>query len=362
MKLTDDCLNLPRRAGSVLQGLKPQVLRARYGTTKVVPFQNGAAPMGLEIDATFNPTLKRGANNRCAYGASGTTKVVPFQNGAAPMGLEIDATFNPTLKRGANNRCAYGASGTTKVVPFQNGAAPTGLEIDATFNPTLKRGANNHCAYGASGTTKVVPFQNGAVPTGLEVDATFNPTLKRGANNRCAYGASGTTKAMPFRGIIYLVRSILAYLTSWILAGAVLALLAAAAAAPAAWGEARSFSLSTSRTFAPGESVKIQLFARNVPELEFRVYKVRDAEKFFAGLKDLHSFGVKSHSPSSRSTSETLLERLARLQGASVVADAASFSAANLPTRRGTTSASSRASWENAARWWGRRSLRRFRC
>jgi hypothetical protein len=35
----------------------------------------------------------------------------------------------------------------------------------------------------------------------------------------------------------------------------------------------RSFSLSTARTFAPGESVKIQLLARNVPELEFRVYK-----------------------------------------------------------------------------------------
>ena len=56
----------------------------------------------------------------------------------------------------------------------------------------------------------------------------------------------------------------------------------------------RSFSLSTSRTFAPGESVKIQLYARNVPALEFRVYKVRDAQNFFAGLKDIHSFGVKS--------------------------------------------------------------------
>src|SRR6266568_5725619 len=54
----------------------------------------------------------------------------------------------------------------------------------------------------------------------------------------------------------------------------------------------RSFSLSTSRTFSPGESVKIQLIARNVPELEFRVYKVRDVEKFFSGLKDVHSFGT----------------------------------------------------------------------
>ena len=72
----------------------------------------------------------------------------------------------------------------------------------------------------------------------------------------------------------------------------------------------RSFSLSTSRTFAPGESVKIQLFARNVPEFEFRVYQVRDAEKFFAGLKDLHSFGVKSYSPEEKIDERTWLERL----------------------------------------------------
>ena len=72
----------------------------------------------------------------------------------------------------------------------------------------------------------------------------------------------------------------------------------------------RSFSLSTSRTFAPGESVKIQLFARNVPELEFRVYKVRDPQKFFAGLKDLHSFGVQNYSPAEQIDQRTWIERL----------------------------------------------------
>src|ERR1017187_5105205 len=72
----------------------------------------------------------------------------------------------------------------------------------------------------------------------------------------------------------------------------------------------RSFSLSTNRTFAPGESVKIQLFARNVPALEFRVYKVRDAEKFFAGLKDVHSYGVKSYSPAEQIDERTWIERL----------------------------------------------------
>lgn len=72
----------------------------------------------------------------------------------------------------------------------------------------------------------------------------------------------------------------------------------------------RSFSLSTSRTFAPGESVKIQLMARNVPELEFRVYKVRDAQKFFAGLKDLHSFGEQSYAPAEQVDQETWIERI----------------------------------------------------
>ena len=72
----------------------------------------------------------------------------------------------------------------------------------------------------------------------------------------------------------------------------------------------RSFSLSTSRTFAPGESVKIQLYAKNVPALEFRVYRVKDAEKFFSGLKDLHSFGVQSYSPGEQIDERTWIERL----------------------------------------------------
>ena len=52
-----------------------------------------------------------------------------------------------------------------------------------------------------------------------------------------------------------------------------------------------SFSLSTSRTFSPSEKPSIHLYARNVDELEFRIYKVQDPEKFLTGLEDLHSFG-----------------------------------------------------------------------
>jgi alpha-2-macroglobulin len=89
-----------------------------------------------------------------------------------------------------------------------------------------------------------------------------------------------------------------------------LALLLACAAAAETGDSPRSFSLSTTRTFAPGESVKIQLYAKNVSALEFRVYQVRDPQKFFAGLKDLHSFGVHSESPSEKIDERTLLERL----------------------------------------------------
>ena len=82
-------------------------------------------------------------------------------------------------------------------------------------------------------------------------------------------------------------------------------------AAPAAAKDApRSFSLSTSRTFAPGESVKIQLFARNVPAFEFRVYKMKDPVKFFAGLKDVHSFGEHNESPAEQIEQKSWLERI----------------------------------------------------
>ena len=81
-------------------------------------------------------------------------------------------------------------------------------------------------------------------------------------------------------------------------------------AAGMAKDEPRSFSLSTSRTFAPGESVKIQLFARNVQALEFRVYKVRDTEKFFAALRDVHSFGEQGRSPEEQIDQRTWLEKI----------------------------------------------------
>lgn len=52
-----------------------------------------------------------------------------------------------------------------------------------------------------------------------------------------------------------------------------------------------SFNLSTNRTFSPDEKPSIHLYTHDVAELEFRVYRVQDPEKFVAGLSDLHGFG-----------------------------------------------------------------------
>ena len=133
------------------------------------------------------------------------------------------------------------------------------------------------------------------------------------------------------------------------LLAALLLLLCALGAAHAATKDLpRSFSLSTSRTFSPGESVKIQLYAKNVPELEFRVYKVRDAEKFFSSLKDVHSFDIHSYSPAEQIDRRTLLERLHDFK-AHLWWLVRHSSAGSLPTMRATASARARARLGNAA-------------
>lgn len=51
------------------------------------------------------------------------------------------------------------------------------------------------------------------------------------------------------------------------------------------------FSLSSSRTYAPGEKPAIQLWAQNVDQLDFRVYRVKDPVAFFSSLEDQHRYG-----------------------------------------------------------------------
>ena len=49
------------------------------------------------------------------------------------------------------------------------------------------------------------------------------------------------------------------------------------------------FSLNSSRTYAPGQKVSVDMWAQNVQTLEFRVYRVNDPVKFFVQLGDPHA-------------------------------------------------------------------------
>lgn len=71
-----------------------------------------------------------------------------------------------------------------------------------------------------------------------------------------------------------------------------------------------SFNLSTSRTFSPDEKPTIHLYTHDVDELEFRVYRVNDPEKFLSNLPDLHSFdNGASWGPKEQIDERTWLER-----------------------------------------------------
>ena len=71
-----------------------------------------------------------------------------------------------------------------------------------------------------------------------------------------------------------------------------------------------SFNLSTNRSFAPTEKPTIHLYAQNVEELEFRIYRVPHPEKFLAGLPDLHSFDNGTpFGPKERIDERTWLEK-----------------------------------------------------
>ena len=78
---------------------------------------------------------------------------------------------------------------------------------------------------------------------------------------------------------------------------------------PRAFAADPYFTLSTYKTFAPGEKPKIHLYSRNEPELEFRVYHVDNPEKFIGGLSEMHSFGDTTNSPVEQIDEKTWLER-----------------------------------------------------
>src|SRR5580692_1265196 len=67
---------------NIPQWLKPKALLDAFSARlKSRPFTKPASPLrGFSAISHPYPTLKRGTNNRCAYGALGTTEVVPFHD------------------------------------------------------------------------------------------------------------------------------------------------------------------------------------------------------------------------------------------------------------------------------------------
>jgi uncharacterized protein YfaS (alpha-2-macroglobulin family) len=70
--------------------------------------------------------------------------------------------------------------------------------------------------------------------------------------------------------------------------------------------ESGYFSLSTNKTYAPGQKVAIDVWAQRVNTLEFRVYRVNDPIRFFNDLGDMHQFGGRVQPPPH---TRTFLER-----------------------------------------------------
>ena len=86
-------------------------------------------------------------------------------------------------------------------------------------------------------------------------------------------------------------------------------LLPLVASAQEAEADARpAFSLSTSEVFTTRDAPNFYLTFRRIPQLDFRVYKVRDPFAFFAGLDDPHSLGTGDTSVKQE---RTWLERFA---------------------------------------------------
>ena len=67
------------------------------------------------------------------------------------------------------------------------------------------------------------------------------------------------------------------------------------------------FSVSTDRTFSPGQKATVHLYTRDVNALEFRLYHVNDPMLFFEKLGDVHGFGHTT--PKEQIEEPTAIER-----------------------------------------------------
>jgi alpha-2-macroglobulin len=76
------------------------------------------------------------------------------------------------------------------------------------------------------------------------------------------------------------------------------------------------FSLTTNRTYSPNESARLWASYQNVDYLDFRVYRVKDPNKFFKQLDDPHQMGEEEKAALSKGYGArlSLLERTHRFK------------------------------------------------
>ena len=123
-----------------------------------------------------------------------------------------------------------------------------------------------------------------------------------------------------------------------------------------------SFNLSTSKTFSPNEKPNIHLYAHNVDELEFRVYRVDDPAKFLSNLKELHSFGDGSPwGPKEHIDERTWLERFHDWKH-HLWFRVRQFFRGQFSSAPGCASGERQAALHGEAGWWEWRSSHRFLC
>src|SRR6185312_11467085 len=67
----------------------------------------------------------------------------------------------------------------------------------------------------------------------------------------------------------------------------------AAVEAPAVASSKPYFSLTTNRSYSPNESARLWASYQNIDYLDFRVYRIKDPNKFFKQLEDPHEMGEK---------------------------------------------------------------------
>src|SRR5438067_4078120 len=75
------------------------------------------------------------------------------------------------------------------------------------------------------------------------------------------------------------------------------------------------FSLTTNKTYSPNESARLWASYQNIDYLDFRVYRIKDPNKFFKQLDDAHEIGEKEKEQmQSYGARVSLLERTHRFK------------------------------------------------